>query len=299
MPKDISAGYATHLAQDSTERCLMMRLDLRDGTTIGLTDHDRNIIFDLEDGNGSAIYRSNLAMLPTQLELSLGTTVDDIDVTGSIDGTFFTQPLLIGGYYNHATVRLFEVVWSDLSLGALPYLKGVVAKVGFEESEFKLIVQSEFTKLAQMMGRTVSPFCDAQYGDARCGAVVPTVAATVVDATVRAMEVTFSGSYADDYFNKGTVEFTSGVLNGTHRKEIFKWNDDGTLALWNRLAATPSPGDTLLIRRGCGNTIQDCLERENTINFRGFPFVPGRDRFMQMPNPQGGNVSSGFVGQRV
>ncbi len=294
MPRDISSEMREHLDGDYTTRALMMRLDLRNGVSVGLTDHDRDIPGVLiGDGSDALDYYAGMAILPTQLELTLGTGVDDIDVTGIIDDEVFTRARLLGGTYANATVKLFEVNWKDLSMGVIPYMKGLTAKVNMDEDEFKLIVQSETTKLAQTKGRIISPYCDAVFGDSRCTKIIPPLAATVTAAyNNRQVEFSYTGEFIDDFFNKGTLEFTTGPLAGTRRVEVFDWfsygSGGGYGELWTRLPSTPGVGDTVNIYRGCGNTIQECVAYANGVNFRGFPYVPGRDRYLRMPLPGGG-----------
>jgi uncharacterized phage protein (TIGR02218 family) len=163
-----------------------------------------------------------------------------------------------------------------------------VVKADVEGSRFKLTIHSEISKFAQDVGRTITAYCDADFGDTRCGysPIVDSVTVTAV-TDERNFTVSNAAARADDFFNRGTVQFTSGALNGTRPVEVFDYATGGAVALWAPLAEAPQIGDTLNIQQGCGKTRADCLAYDNVINFRGFPDVPGTDQVLRYPNPGG------------
>lgn len=282
--RTLSTGLTTHVAQPATTLARMLRLDLVDGTTLALTDHNKALSFDL--GDGSASYLPDTGIIPSDLALSVGFTVDDMEIEGPINDTV-TRTAVLGGRFDDAVVRLFVVNWRDLSLGAAKLLKGYVVQAAVEGDRFKLTVHSETTKFAQTIGRVISAYCDADFGDTRCGYTVTPLSATVSAVTSeREFTVTFTGSYANDYFNRGTVLFTSGALSGTRKVEIDDWTSGGLIKLFAPLVEIPTIGDTLEIRQGCAKTRTACLAFNNVVNFRGFPDVPGSDQVLKYPNPQ-------------
>jgi hypothetical protein len=97
--------------------------------------------------------------------------------------------------------------------------------------------------------------------------------------------VSFAGTYADDFFNLGTVEALTGALAGTWPVEIFDWSAAGAIVLFAPLADVPAIGDTFTIKRGCGKTRADCMARDNIDFFRGFPEVPGSDQVLKIAVP--------------
>lgn len=283
MSRALSSALAGHVSGSAHTRCTMLRLDLVDGTTLAITDHDRDIAFDL--GDGSATYSAGTGILPSDLALGVGFDGSDIEVQGPI-ADVVTRTAVLGGRYDDAVARLFQVNWSDLTQGAVELLKGRVVLAEVNGGRFKLTIQGEASKFAQTVGRVVTAYCDADFGDARCGYSVVPVSATVSAVTdERSFTVTFSGSYANDYFNRGTVTFTSGALNGCRPVEVFDWSAAGAVTLWASLPEPPAVGDTLQLRQGCGKTRADCMGFANIINFRGFPDVPGSDQVLRYPNP--------------
>lgn len=82
-------------------------------------------------------------------------------------------------------------------------------------------------------------------------------------------------SFSNDSFTLGEVEFTSGDLDGV--RATIKSQTAGTVVLFEELAFLPLAGDTVTITVGCRKRLaEDCVTAfENSINFQGFPFIPG------------------------
>ena len=290
--RSLGGALSAHLATATHTRAMMLRLDMKDGSTLAITDHDRPLPFDL--GDGQVTYTPRTGILASDLSLSTGMDADEIEITGALvaeatESWHITKAMVIGGRFDEATARYFQVNWRSLGSGAIKLLKGYVVKAQVDGGRFKLTVHSEISKFQQEIGRTITAYCDADFGDARCGFTPETLEATVVDtASLRQLTVSFSGTFADDYFNKGTVQFDTGALAGTRPIEVFAFqggNNGGTVALWTEMAELPDVGDTLTLRQGCGKTRDDCMGFDNIVNFRGFPDVPGSDQVLRYPNP--------------
>lgn len=291
MSRTLGGPITSHLASNVHTRCRMLRLALNDGGIIAVTDHDRALTFDTGDGND--VYSPRTGIMASDLSLSTGFDADDVEVTGPLVETateawHVTKTMVLGGRLDDAVAHFFQVNWKSLGSGAIKLLKGRVVLAEIEGDRFKLTINSEIAKFSQEVGRVITPYCDADFGDARCGYAVPTVAAEVTAVTnARQFTVSFTGTYADDYFNKGTVEFLTGELAGTRKVEISDWASSGNITMWTDLVEPPQVGDTLTLRQGCDKTRAACLVYDNVINFRGFPDVPGTDQVLRYPNPGG------------
>jgi hypothetical protein len=118
-----------------------------------------------------------------------------------------------------------------------------------------------------------------------------------ITAVTNAMRFAVSytgGDQADDFFNTGEIEFTSGALDGTIAENLFKWDSTGagtaSLVLMVPLPDAPEVGDTLLVRQGCPKTRAACKLRQpggDAAPFQGFPDVPGEDILLY---PNGGGA---------
>jgi hypothetical protein len=106
--------------------------------------------------------------------------------------------------------------------------------------------------------------------------------------------VSFTGTYADDFFNKGVVIGLTGANEGT-TVEIYDWTAAGAIVLFAPLADAPEIGDTFTVRDGCGKSRADCMAHDAIEWFRGFPEVPGSDQVLKPAIP--GQGSGGGKGK--
>lgn len=289
MSRTLTAAMSGHLATRSHTRCMMLLLVLRDGTSIGITDHDKDINYDL--GDGTVTYQSGTGILASDVSMQTGLDADNYEVTGPLKDTGdFTLERVVGGRFNRARAKLFQVNWRNLSAGAIKLLAGNVSEARVEGGKFILEVRSDCDRFNQVIGRLIVNNCDADYGDARCGATPESVVGTVTAVTdAMTFTVSYTGSYADDFFNAGTVEALTGDVAGTDPVEIHDWSVGGSIVLFMPLVEAPAIGDTFTIKRGCGKSRADCMARNNILNFRGFPEVPGSDQIFRPTIPGQGN----------
>lgn len=289
MSRTLSADFQTHIAGTAHTRCAMLRIDLVDGTSIALTDHDQTLSFNL--GDGAVDYEPDTGILPSDLSLSAGFDADDMEVTGPI-GDVVTRAAVIGGRFDDAVVRYFFVNWSDLTQGAAKLVKGRIVLAEVEGGRFKFTMHSEVSKFSQSIGLVITAYCRHDFGDAQCQAVPETLAATITAVTDElGFAVSYTGTYASDFWNRGTVSFDTGTLAGIRPVEIFDFTSGGagagSLVLLAPLPEAPQVGDTLTLTQGCERIRTACMAFNNIANFGGFPDVPGSDQVLRYPNPGG------------
>lgn len=289
MTRTIPAGIATGLSAGKTKLSRCLCLDLRDGTTLGITDHDTDLSVDL--GDGAVTYQSGTGALPSDVALSIGFDVDNYEVRGPV-GLVFTQAALLGGRFDRARARLFDVDW-DSPAGFYRLMNGKVAEVRIEGGQFVMSARSQIDAYNQTIGRVLSPYCSHDYGDTKCQATVPTFPATVATVTDEmTFTVTFTGSTPTaQQASLGLVEFLTGDLAGTLPVEVFSLSA-GTLNLYAPLAEAPGVGDTLTLSGGCSKlrssddvNVITCLSNANVENFGGFPDAPGSSQYMKYAVP--------------
>jgi uncharacterized phage protein (TIGR02218 family) len=237
MGRTLTAAMSLMLSGRAHTRCMMCLLELRDGSTLGLTGHDKDIEFDI--GGGVVTYLSGTGVMPSDIVLSAGLETDNCEISGPIGDTV-TLEAVLGGRYDRATVKLFMVNHKNLGAGAIKLLKGSVAQSRVEGGRFVFEVRSDIDRLNQTVGRTIVNNCDADHGDARCGRTPESVVGTVT-AVVDEMNftVSYSGSFADAYFDAGTVEALTGDLAGTAPVEVFSWTAAGAIVLFAAASRGP------------------------------------------------------------
>ena len=288
MTRTIGGPLTSHLATRSHTRCKMLLMVLADGTSIGLTDHDRILNFNL--GDGAVDYLPDTGILPSAIAASVGFEADNFEVSGPI-GDLITRAAVLGGRYDRARVYLFEVNWKSLGSGAIKLLAGNVSQATIKSGKFVFEVRSDADKFNQTIGELITPYCSADFGDARCGLNLGDFDSTgEVTAVVDAMRftVSYTGTLVDDFMNAGTLVFTSGELMDIAPVEIFDWAATGDLQLFEPLPEVPAIGDDITLRLGCAKTRTACMAFANIVNFRGFPEVPGSDQVLKYANPGSG-----------
>jgi uncharacterized phage protein (TIGR02218 family) len=292
--RTLSAGFETHLSGRAHSRCLMLLLVLIDGTKIGVTDHDRDIEYNLL--GDTVTYQAGTGILASDISLSASLDADNYEVTGPI-ADVVTLEAIIGGGFNRARAYLFQVNWQSLSDGTAKILAGNVSEARVEGGKFVLEIRSDFDRFNQVVGQLITNQCPHDFGDANCGVTPEEITGTVTAVTdAMRFTVSFAGAYADDYFNLGTCTPLTGTNAGGDKLEIIDWTSAGVVELFMPLAATPEIGDTFTIKTGCSKsrmssdvTVRTCLTYDNVVNFGGFPEVPGSDQVMKATIPGQGD----------
>lgn len=294
MTRPVPSGLLSVLTQSSVLAGECLVLVATDGTTVGFTSLDEPQVLDLSAAGGPASVTCDQGMVLSAITLAAGLDSSFAEVQGPI-GPVITEAQVNGGKWDSAEGWLVRV--SPGTAGYAPILRGKVREPRVEDSRFVLQIRNQADALNQPIGRTITAYCDAKIGDARCGVALVPVAATVTGVTdALRLTVSYSGSYADGWFNFGELTFTSGALDGVTSENIFAFDETGsgtgTLVLFEDLPALPAIGDTLDLFRGCSKirkaddpTVPTCLTYDNVVNFRGFPDVPGTDQVLRYPNP--------------
>ena len=121
------------------------------------------------------------------------------------------------------------------------------------------------------------------------------VVASVTDQQIFAITVSESRA-ADDWYNGGAVYWESGLNSGV-AMEIKDWDRTGgdEVTLYLPMAQEVAVADKLTIYPGCDKMWATCIARfamsgsvnfdgGNYLNFRGEPFLPGRDQIARYPD---------------
>lgn len=283
MSRTLSAPLVTHVAGTAHTRCRMLLFVLRDGTKIGITDHDEDIAFSLPEAAGSVDYLAGTGFRISDVEIPINLDPGNYEVTGPIDAVV-TLPQLLGGRWRRAITYLFEVNW-QAPAAAIDLMKGVVTMTGPSGGEFKFEVQDDRHKLNQVVGYSITNQCRRDFA-ACCVNIAPETATTVASVT-SALEITVAATITAQDFVGGKIWFTSGVLAGTDPVEIFGVSGS-TLTLFEPLPDVPTIGDALIIKEGCDGTLDQCRDRfSNAVNRIAFDAVPGSQALLPAIPGQG------------
>jgi len=108
--------------------------------------------------------------------------------------------------------------------------------------------------------------------------------ATVTDKRVFTINVV-EPLAVDDWFTYGVISFLTGDNRGLSI-EIKDWvNATSEISLFLLAPFAIQVGDKLKLYPGCDKRKSTCITKfDNIINFRGEPYVPGQDAYLQTPN---------------
>jgi len=275
--KTISSGLAAHLAGEVTTLATCWKLTRTDGSIMGFTDHDQDIVVD------AVSYVAASGFTPTAIENQARLAVDNLDVEGMLDSGNITEADIMAGKYDFAEVEIFMVNYTDLTQGTLPLRRGWLGEVTLRNGQFSAEVRGLSQRLSQTVGELYSPSCRAQFGDNRC-----TVNLTSHTVTGTVSAVTSNQVFEDDTraevagsFTFGRITFTSGANDGLSM-EVKEHMGGGKLILVMPMPYDVQTGDSYSLIKGCDKTFQTCAQvYENAVNFRGEPHVPGLDKMLE------------------
>jgi uncharacterized phage protein (TIGR02218 family) len=295
----IPTGLAAHLATDATTVCHGWRVTRRDGVVIGFTEHDRDLTF------AGTLFHAASGFRASETEAALGLAADAGEVAGGFSSEAISAADVMAGRYDNARVEQFVVNWRAPNEHMLLSVQeiGEVRQAG---DAFRAELRSLTHRLGAVQGRSYGGRCDADFGDARCGASLAgrTRAGTVVSvagpvALTIALDVQPGGSvpYRSGIYRYGIVRMTSGAASGW-RCDIEDDVQEGVagsggggsggagsggadtvrLTLWLPPPVPLAVGDRFVLTIGCDKSFATCRATfANALNFRGFPHMPGSD----------------------
>jgi uncharacterized phage protein (TIGR02218 family) len=257
----------------------LWRITRRDGAVFGFTDHDRDLIVD------GVTYQAQSGFLAGAIEKSVGLSIDTASAEGALNADCINAEDLARGLWDGARVDLWRADWTEPDL-RVHLFAGRLGEARRGETSFSVEVRGLQAALNRPVGRVFSRFCDADLGDARCGVDLSDPVwrgAGVVVSVIDASTFTASGLelFADGLFSRGVLTWDSGgvVEVAAHYA--------GAVATIELRAPWPSSialGDGFVITAGCDKRLSTCGARfANTINFRGFPHMPGDDAMQAGP----------------
>ena len=277
--KSASSGLISFLENNST--FLMAdcyTFSLSDGSFARYTDADADIVL-----SGNLFSSVGPVITRTGIRTVIGAEVDTMSITMSAQ----TQHLLNGiawfnairsGALDYARVkveRLFMPTWGDTSLGTVMLFSGMVGEIQIGRTSAQLTVNSDLNLLnVQMPKNLFQASCLNSLFDSSCTVVK---SAHSVSGTVNSgsgvNSILCSLSFASDFYDMGTITFTTGVNAGITRS--IRSSTSGDLELRFPLLVPCAIGDAFHVYPGCDKLYTTCDAKfSNVDNFRGFPFVP-------------------------
>lgn len=276
--RQIPSELADHLAGDATTVCQCWRVTRRDGTVLGFTEHDRDLVF------AGLTYRAASGFQASDAETGAGLAAEASEIAGGFSSAAISEADLVAGRYDGARVEVFLVDWQAPSRRVL-LRTGEIGEVTRAGAAFRAELRRMTHALDQVKGRIYAHRCDAVLGDARCGLDLDAAGlkgngaiAAIVDE--RRLRVSGLGGYKSQHFRYGLLTFVDGANAGVSADIEDHRSGGGTveLTLWLPMSLTLKPGDRFTVVAGCDKSFATCKQKfANQINFRGFPHMPGSD----------------------
>ncbi|MDZ3830334.1 MAG: DUF2163 domain-containing protein [Sphingopyxis sp.] len=256
------------------------RLSRRDGVTIGLTSHDRDLMVD------GLRYRAAPGMKPSAIETSDSIDAATMDLEGAIASDAIAARDLDAGRWDGAALRLFVIDWSVPGAVPVTVARGTLGAIERRGAAFAAELQGVTRLLDQPVCPATSPSCRAMLGDRACRVdLAPrTHARRVVALAGRAvtLDVPVAAGAAAGTMAFGELLWLEGANCGLASPVIGAEGSVLHLAEPPPLAAAP-PLRVRLIE-GCDKQLATCRDRfANAVNFRGEAHLPGNDLLTRYP----------------
>lgn len=252
------------------------RIRRRDGVTLGLTSHDRDLWFD------GVVHRAAPGMVPSAIRRTADLSPDSAEVQGALTHDSIRPADLATGRFDGAAVEIGVVDWETLDRAVL--YRGEIGAIAEEAGSFNAELRSAKADLeADTVPRT-SPTCRAQFCGPGCtlSAARFTHYAAVTAIDFAANRVMFAGGPAPEAMRDGSLRWLDAPHAGL-TMEVLAADAIG-LILDIELDPDLQPGARARLREGCNHTIQTCQARfGNAVNFQGEPFLPGNDLIARYP----------------
>jgi uncharacterized phage protein (TIGR02218 family) len=277
--RSLPAALQDHLDTGATTLCWCWRITRNDGVGFGFTDHDRELTFD------ETAFEAVSGFTGTEIAGAVGLNVDAMEVETALQSDRLTEDDLIAGLYDNALIEIWRVNW-DAPEQRVLIRYGNLGEVSRGRHYFKAEVRGLAHALQQAQGRIIQYACDADLGDARCkvdldsAAFKGSGAVAAVDDDPRRFTASGIGGFANDFFTRGLLRFTSGANDGLTAEVKTHLNKSGTvtLVLWQAMPNAIAVNDAFTVTAGCDKAHSTCRKKfGNYANYRGFPHVPGTD----------------------
>lgn len=268
--KTLSAALKAHYAQGSTTLATCWKATLSDGTVIGATAHDTDIVF------GGITYVAAQGYSASNIQSTSDLNPDNLELQGVLAEPVITDDDLHSGRWDYAELEVFEVNYKDLSAGRNILRVGRLGQVSIGRNKFTAEFRGLMQAYAKTIGRLVTEQCPYDLGDSRCAVdLIPLTVTGIVDSAPGNRIINdATRTEAQNWFAGSKVTFTSG-LNYGRSMEVTQ-SALGTITLAHPLFDAIAPGDTYTVYSGCTKRfLEDCVNKHaNGENFGGFPDIP-------------------------
>ncbi|HEX8366551.1 MAG TPA: DUF2163 domain-containing protein [Allosphingosinicella sp.] len=253
------------------------RIERRDGVTVGLTSHDRDL------GHDGLLYRAAPGMLPSAITLSDGFEADGLDIEGALASDAIGEEDLAAGRWDGAALSIFMIDWERPDEPAIALAAGELGDVAIRGAGFQAELRGPAALLERAVVEQTSPECRAELGDKRCRVdMAGRVRMACIAAAIGSAVFDLDGDAPGATFRFGRLRWIGGRNSGFGSRIAAV--DGVRLTLCDAPPFPAATGDRVEIAEGCDKSLATCSARfANAANFRGEPHLPGMDLLTRYP----------------
>lgn len=171
--KTVSTARRTYMGgQEQTEATCWLCVR-KDGTILGFTDHDADITFNLASamaalslavppgisGTGLVTYRAASGFTSSNIQKTLGLNVDTGEAQGVLVSPSITETDLRAGLWDACKIAIFQVNWSDLTMGGIILSAGKTGQIVVDRGFFRAEWRGKLASYGATIGQLTSAFC--------------------------------------------------------------------------------------------------------------------------------------------
>lgn len=278
-------SFLEHLQSDGTTVCHAWKVTRRDGTVLGFTDHDKDLLF------GGTTFAAQTGLTARALQQTTGLSVDNTEAFGALSDAAVKEEDIRAGRYDNAEVTAYLVNWEDPTQNMVLF-HGNFGEITWSQGAFQAELRGLSERLNIPFGRVYHAECSAVVGDGQCkvnlsapNLTFETTIAQIIDS--RSFTLSAAPGQQERWFERGAFNVLDGAAKGLSGVIRFDVLQDGrrVIKLWQALGNLPEQGARIRLSAGCDRRAETCRNKfNNFVNFRGFPHIPGEDWLRSYPS---------------
>ena len=278
--RTVPPALQAHLEQDTTTTCYLLRFDLKDGESFGMTTLDRNVVYE-----GVTYYAAN-GFDASTMESGASYSVDNAEGQALLatDVPGITLQDVRVGRLDDAEWIMMLVNWNDLTMGHVIIDAGDVGEVTVVDGVVMMPeLLSYAMRLRQPIGHVDSRSCRAIFGTPAgshtgCGVDAEALWQNGTVITVDSSEPSsvFSTGGLTGEFSPGRLQWLTGN-NASDRLYQIEQYADQAIEMFETMPYPIAVNDTFRIRPDCAKSEAACKAYGNYINMKAEPKIPVGD----------------------
>ena len=280
-----------HLKSGLTTLCRAWAITRTDGVAMGFTDHDLPLSFK------GVTFKADTGLSSSTLSQGTGLSVDNVEAVGVLSDASITDEDIEAGRYDGAQVSSWLVNWQDVNARWLMF-EGSIGEIRRAGGAFTAELRGLTDTLNRTIGRVYQKSCSAVPSDPsfRFDMMTPGYFfETNVQQVAGGLQFTWDAlvGFEPGWFTRGRLDVLTGAAAGLWGSIKEDRSTAGTrvLELWESLRLPVAPGDRVRIFAGYDKRFETCRDKfNNTLNFQGFPDLPGEDWMTAVPKKAGVNT---------